>query len=393
MVWPKRISEKRNHDGGFIPKIKAIPAKLGGATEKLRAVPAGVGVFIGKLKGKKSGPSQNPYNRQSVRSSVSSVYSVRPDARTRSISEPPSKLREQLRGFGGRMPSFKKSKTFLHKKQDSLVVGDKSPFPDIVEDPVLRNSKGLEDPFADPEPNEKSSAEMAAANLRKSYLDGLRDQQRGPISPKRAAVADRGSRDPFASIIDALDADGSGTPDWLRDPSHKRTQSATTALRSHPPSSVYTASVYTSADNPFLDPSEMPPVPRQPLPPNPPPRAANAYMGLPSFDGSTSSISRDSNGSFFFGEPGPSRPNTDMFTNVSVLPKVGRQSDPFDLDRPEVLGFGNVSGRREVRASVTRNNSKSNRRSSVPNWVNFDDGPYERVSAVPGPLRNPSVKR
>lgn len=399
--WQKRVAEKEDGGPGFLGGLKAVPDKLKVVPEKLRAIPAGAGVLVGKLKGQKSGPAQNPYNRQSVRSSVSSVYSVRSNGRSKSISEPPSKLRQQLRGFGDRMPSLKRSRTLLQKKQDSFVAGAKSPFPGIVDDPVLRNSKGTDNPFADPlEPpktlqllNPDPNSREGTPKPNQSIWDGLKDQQRGPITPKPVTMSDRGSRDPFASILDELEErDGSGTPEWLRDTSHKRTQSAATALRSHPPSN-YTSSVYTTADNPFVDPSEIPPVPSQPLPPNPPRRPSNAYTGLPTFNAMSSAASRESNTSFFFGEPGPSRPTTNMFSEVSAMPRVGRQSDPFDLDRPEVLGFGNVSGRREVRASVTRQNSKSNRRSSVPNWVSVDDGPYERASAVPGPLRNPSVKR
>lgn len=381
--WQQRISEKSQGNDGLLAKLRAIP-------EKVKGIPAAAGMLFAKLKGKKAGPASNPYRRHSMRSSISSVYSVRSNRRSVSISEPPSKFRQQLRGFSDRMPSLKRSKTLLQKKQDSLVVGNKSPFPGIVEDPVLRNSKGVDNPFKDPEGPPKNLLLLnpdEEASAQKNHVDGLQDQQRGPIAPQPTAMSERGSRDPFASILDELEErNGSGTPEWLRDnvQKHKRTTSAQTALRSHPPS-TYTASVYTTAENPFFDPSDAPPVPNQPLPPNPPSRPANAYAPLPSFNATSSTISRDSNMSFFFGEPGPSRPTTNMFSS-----KV-RQSDPFDLDRPEVLGFGNVGGR-TVRGSVTRQNSRS-RRSSVPNWVNVDDGPYERASAVPGPLRNPSVKR
>lgn len=401
--WRKRVSEKEEGRSALLAKLKGFQGKFAEIPAKLKGIPAGVGVMVAKISRKKSGPAENPYNRQSVRSSVSSIYSVPPNGRSRSISEPPSKLREQLRGFGDRMPSLKRSRTLLQKKPDSLVVGDRSPFPRIVEDPVLRNSKGLDNPFADPVSpleapklyllNPDPNSREGTPKPQRTVLDGLQDQQRGPISPKPVATSTRGSADPFASILDELEQrNGSGTPEWLRDAGHKRTQSATTALRSHPPS-TYTASIYTTADNPFLDPQDVPPVPNQPLPPNPPRRPSNAYTaGLPTFNATSSAASRESNGSFFLGEPGPSRPSTNMFSDVSVLPRIGRQSDPFDLDRPEVLGFGQVGGR-TVRASVTRQNSKSMRNSTVPNYVNVNDGPYERTSAVPGPLRNPSIKR
>jgi hypothetical protein len=59
---------------------------------------------------------------------------------------------------------------------------------------------------------------------------------------------------------------------------------------------------------------------------------------------------------------------------------MGRDSDPFDLDRPEVLGFGNVLGRKEVRASVTRQNSKSNRTSSVPNFGSSEEWSEKKMN-------------
>lgn len=379
--FQKRLNDEKGDTPGLVEKLRAAPANL-------KAIPAGVGMFFAKFKKEKYSPEPNPY-RQSLRSSVSSVYSARANRRSQSMSEPPSRLRQQLRGLGGRfgdrMPSLKRSRTLLHQKQDSLVIGEKSPFPGIVDDPVLRNSKG-ENPFADP---------VRPAPRLQMNRDGLKDQQRPPMTPKPVALSNRDPKDPFASILDDLEEKrGARTPEWLRDTSHKRTQSATMALRSHPPS-TYTASIYTTAESPFWDPSEAPPVPQQPLPPNPPKPAMNAYTAnLPSFNATSSTVSRGSTDSFYFGEPGPSRPTTNMFSDVSIaaLPRVGRQSDPFDLDRPEVLGIGQVGGR-QVRASMTRQNSRTKRTSSVPNWVNLDDGPYDRVSAVPGPLRNPSVKK
>ena len=289
------------------------------------------------------------------------------------------------------MPSLKKSRSLLQKKQDSLVVGSKSPFPMIVEDPVARNSGGIENPFADPidPPRNLQLLNPDPESPRPPHgtLNGLQDQQRGPIAPKPTATSERGSVDPFTSILNELDErNGSGTPEWLRETAqrHRRTASSQAALGSHPPSN-YTASVYTNGDNPFFDPSDAPAIPNQPLPPNPPSRPANTYTPFPQFNTTSSTVSRVSKDSFYFGEPGPSRPTTNAFGG-----RV-RQSDPFDLDRPEVLGFGDVGGRM-VRASVTRQNSRK-RNSSVPKWVNVDEGPYERASAVPGPLRKASNKR
>jgi hypothetical protein len=374
--WQQRISEKNGGGNGFLARMKAVPEKFGAVSEKIRAIPTGVGVFLGKLRGEKSGPAQNPYNRQSVRSSVSSVYSVRTNVRSRSISEPPAKWRHQLRGFGDRMPSLKRSRTLLQQAK-----------------PVAEVRAESDNPFADPGPANLIQAPQIPApalehstsvRSQRAFVDGLKDQQR---APQGAVMMNRNSKETFASLLDEIGGlNGSGTPEWLKEAAHKRTQSASTALRSHPLSAAYTASIYTNADNPFFDPSEAPPVPKQPLPPNPPRRPSNAFVGFPTFNATSTVDSRESTGSSFLflsGEPGPTRPGTNMFSEVSAIPRAGRQSDPFDLDRPEVLRFG-MSGQREVRASVTRQNSKSNRTSTVPNWVG---------TATPGSLRKPSVKR
>ncbi|KAL5402770.1 hypothetical protein PMIN04_012939 [Paraphaeosphaeria minitans] len=371
--WKHRLSEKSGREGGGLSaRLRAIP-------EKVKGIPAGLGVFVARLKGAKSGPASNPYRKHTR--NASSVYSVGTTRRSQSISEPPSTLRQQLRGFGGfgRMPTLKRSRTLLQKKQDSLVVGQNSPFPNIVDDPVLRNSNVGVNPFADPLDPPKS--------LQLLNHDPVppQPQQDGPLAQKLAASLERNPRDPFATILDEIDAqNGSGTPEWLRETAqqHKRTTSFQTALHSNPVTH-HASSFHTDRQsNPFFDPSDPPPLPpTRPLPPTPS-KPARTYAPLPQFDTTSSTVSRMSQDSFFFGEPGPSRPATNVFG------RGVRQSDPFDLDRPEVLSFGKVGGRM-VRGSVTRHNSRK-RSSTVPNWINVNDGPYAPGSTA---LRDASIKR
>ncbi|KAF2445378.1 hypothetical protein P171DRAFT_430811 [Karstenula rhodostoma CBS 690.94] len=369
--WQQRLSEKSpREEGGVLAKLRAIP-------EKIRGIPIGLGVFVTRLKGDKSGPASNPYRKHTR--NASSVYSVRTARRSQSINEPPSKFRQQLREFGGRMSALKSPRILLHKKQDSLVVGQNSPFPNIVDDPVLRNSDAGSDPFADPPDPPKS------LQLLNPDPASPRPQQGGPVAPKSVANPERNTRDPFASILSEIDAqNGSGTPEWLRETAqqHKRTTSTQTALHSNPVT-YHASSIYTDRhSNPFFDPSDPPPLPPNgPLPPTPS-RPANTYAPLPQFNATSSTVSRMSEDSFFFGEPGPSRPATNVFG------RGVRQSDPFDLDRPEVLSFGKVGGRM-VGGSVTRQTSRK-RSSTVPNYINVNDGPYNAGST---PLRNPSFKR
>jgi hypothetical protein len=95
-----------------------------------------------------------------------------------------------------------------------------------------------------------------------------------------------------------------------------------------------------------------------------PDQKRRSSMALPTFDATSTAASGNSDYSYF-GEPGPSRPGTRLFTPGLPTGRTVRQSDPFDLDRPEVLGFGSVFGRREVRGSVTRQPSRGKRVSTV----------------------------
>jgi hypothetical protein len=162
---------------------------------------------------------------------------------------------------------------------------------------------------------------------------------------------------------------------------HQRTMSSMSALSSHPPSSYPT-------NDPFRDPFNAPGAPTKAVPPT---HNRRSSMALPTFDTTSSGASRDSNYTFF-GEPGPSRPGTNLFTPGLPTGRTVRQSDPFDLDRPEVLGFGDVIGRKEVGGSVTRQASRNRRVSSVGNWFSTA-GQYTANSAKPGPLFGPNAKR
>ncbi|KAJ4347760.1 hypothetical protein N0V95_005106 [Ascochyta clinopodiicola] len=285
------------------------------------------------------------------------------------------------------MSSRKSERNVLRKKTSS--VSSQSPFMGISEEPVRNNNVGS-NPFADPGPD------TPRRSLRISNPDTLEEQSRGP-SPPQPAVTPRAARDPFASLIDEID----GAPNWLRNSNmtassasnHQRTQSSASALRAHPPSSVYSS-------NPFADPPPVPSMPtQQPQPP------LSTYSAFPAV--------RDSNYTFF-GEPGPSRPGTTIFTpelpsnpsasrdtnifsNPAITPgfpssgpptstsRLDRQSDPFDLDRPEVLSFKGMMT--QMRDSIARQTTiRSRRTSSVGNWFGRDASPS-------GALNGASVRR
>lgn len=382
------LRRRKSREGGWNEKTE----DSSGFIEKLKAVPAGFGVLFARLRNEKAGPLDNPYQRHQPRSSVGSVYSTTSSGRGRSISEP------QGGGFVRRMSSRKSERNVLRKKTSS--VSSQSPFMGIAEEPIRSNNNIGKDPFADPGPD-------TPRNLRISNPDTVEEQPRGP-SPPQPAATPRVARDPFASLIDEID----GAPDWLRDSNmtamtsstasnHRRTQSTASALASHPPSSVYSR-------DPFADRGPIPPIPTQPLTTQQPQPPLSTYSAL--------LTARDSNYTFF-GEPGPSRPGTNMFTSGQGLPanpsasrpgtnifataaitpgfpssglptstsRMDRQSDPFDLDRPEVLSFKGIMN--QMRDSIARTTTvRSRRTSSVGNWFGRDASPS-------GALNGASVRR
>lgn len=323
--------------------------------EKVKAIPAGVSVMFAKVKGMKKGPARNPYRRHSQNDSVSSIYSTNTSGRTRSMSEPQGFLAGEppMR----RSSSRKSERNVLRKKNGS--VSSQLTFAGILEE----RDAGF-NPFADPEP---------PRILHLSNPDAA--SPRGPVTPQPAATSAGLLRDPFASPFDdpVIGPNGSGVS--LPIQGHKRTQSSASALSSHPPSFIFPGPPNTSGV------PSGPPPPTQALLPN---QKRRSSMAFPTFDATSTGASRDSD-LLRFGEPGPSRPGTNLFTPAIPTGRTVRQSDPFDLDRPEVLGFGNVAGRREVRASVTRQATRGRRTSSVGNWGSTTDGPY--------PSFNPAGRR
>ncbi|RAR07586.1 HET-like protein [Stemphylium lycopersici] len=347
---PRRWDEKRQDSPSFM--------------EKLRAIPTGMGGFIARLKGSQAGPIRNPYQRHNVQNSTGSIYSRDSSGRIRSNSEPQGAFGINRTGSKGSISSRKSERNLLRKKPSSV---SSYRFPGIIED------TGSPNPFADPHPPNT----LFLLNS---------DPKSTPVTPQvPAATASHGPRDPFAS---ALDPPMAG-PAWQNGPSHthQRTMSSMSALSSHPPLSLY------FTEDPFRDPRNAPPMPNQAVLPHHSRRRSSmalpTFNALSTFDATSTFASRDSD--VFFGEPGPSRPATNMFTPAMPTGRTVRQSDPFDLDRPEVLGFGSVVNRREVRGSVTRQATRNKRTSSVGNWGNTASntnsyGLYPRESAKPPPL-------
>jgi hypothetical protein len=377
--WDEKseVTSSFEQSSSFVSKLKAVPARFGG--------------FLARLRNEKTGPLDNPYQRHQPRSSVGSVYSTTSSGRGRSISEPQGQSAIGG-GFVRRMSSRKSERNVLRKKNSS--VSSQSPFIGIAEESTRNNNIG--NPFADPAPD-------PPRNLRISNPDTMDEQARGPNPPQPAATP-RTVRDPFASLIDQID----GAPDWLRDsqmtaltattaPTHRRTQSSASALNSHPASSVYSR-------DPFADPSPIPPVPNQ---------ASFSQPKAPLSTYSAFPTARESKYTFF-GEPGPSRPGT-MFTpglpsnpgasrpptnyfNAPITPapltggpltggpltstsRLDRQSDPFDLDRPEVLSFKGIMN--QMRDSIARTATvRSRRTSSVGGWFGRDASPAPALNGA-----------
>jgi hypothetical protein len=311
--------------------------------EKIKSIPAGVAVFFAKIKGDQASPA-NPYQGHTVQTSVGSVYSTDTNGRARSTSEPQAMFAGKRAGSTRSTSSKKSERNLLRKKPSSIPSTYRFP---VISEGTASPNRGNVNPFADPDP----------AN---TLLLLNPDPHSAPVTPQvPAATADRASRNPFASVLDPP-----SDITWASGPvsGHQRNQSSMSAL------------------NPFQDPPNAPPVPTQAaVSTHTRNRSSVAY---PAFDPTSTPASRESNFTFF-GEPGPSRPATNMFTpGLSTGRRTVRQSDPFDLDRPEVLGFGDVT-RKDVGGSVTRQVSRDKRSSSIGNWGHMDSG-ASRESAKPG---------
>ena len=336
-------------------------------TEKLKTVSEELGNLLGKFKWKRVGTRSNPYRRHTAQISVNSVYSTHSDGRGRSISEPQSMFAIQ-RGASIRSTSSKKSSRNLLRKKPSSISSNYR-FPSIVEGSASRNKDMVgSNPFADPDP-------LQRIQLLNS------DHNSGPMMPQPTAASGRLSRDPFASLLDQFE----NMPDWLRDstpaPGHTRMHSSASALQPHLPSSAHHID-----GNPFSDSARI--LPSSSTQAIFPYQKRRSSIANPTSTTTSTAASRNSHFTLF-GEPGPSRPGTNLFTPGLATNRAMRQSDPFDLDRPEVLGFGEVLGRKEVQTSVTRQVTRSKRTSSVGNRVsmaNRSEGPYERDNAKVGPL-------
>ena len=312
--------------------------------EKVKGIPTGVSVIFAKVKGMKTGPSRNPYQRHSQQDSISSVYSTNSNGQDGFFAA----------GAPVRRSSSRKSERNRLRKKNSSV-SSQSTFAGIIEE----KKREAINPFDDPEP---------PRILRLSNPDAV-ESPRAPVTPQPAATP----ANPFTSPFD----DPVVPPGWseakLPMLGHKRAQSSLSALSSHPPSMLFAGSGDTVAKG-----SIGPPPNNQ----APPVQERRPSIAFPTFDSTSTGASRNSDLTLF-GEPGPSRPATNLFTPGQPTGRTVRQSDPFDLDRPEVLGFGDVVGRKEVRASVTRQPTRGKRTSSVGSWANTktNEGPYPSFTA------------
>lgn len=380
---PGEAGEEQSESVSFASQVKALVARI-------RSMATAIML---KIRPNKNSAQENA-NCGGDRNSVSSMYSTRSSVRLRTSSEPPSRFRRQLHGFTDRMAIVKWPKGGMGRRQNSASGASDSPFSDAVEDPLVRNSSRISNPFLDPallrEPTLLNLRIMNPDPItpRQAVAEGLVGQQRAPLTPRTPRLPPQSQQaepapripNPFSDPTDEPeDRTGGATPDWLRRSSHAHTQSAPTALRSHPPSFYTNSFYYPSPSNPFIDPPDfpVPPLPNQPTtiytPQVPFPaylpnysRSSRASQAFPQPSSARGSAATNSS-AFPFGAPSPSRPTT-ILTNASFSRATRGKSDPFDLDRPEVLGLGTVSSRKEVLASVARQNS-----SSTLNWVTLDD--------------------
>ncbi|KAJ5029425.1 hypothetical protein PSV08DRAFT_193331 [Bipolaris maydis] len=336
---PRRWNEKRQSDSSLLSRIRTIPT--------------GLGAFVARLKGSQTGSTQNPYQRHVPKASADSTYSRDSNGRIRSNGEPQGAYPHRRASSSGSISSKKSERNLLRKKPSSISAYR---FPDIAED------TGTPNPFADPQ-------------QMRPLLILNPDPRSTPTTPQvPAATADPEPRDPFTSVYDPPPV----APMRERGPAqtHQRAMSSISGQ-----SSRTTWSLYPTA-NPFNDPPNVPPLPNQAVLPQH--HRQRSSMALPNFnptaifDANSTFATRDSG--LLFGEPGPSRPATNIFTPVTPARRTIRQSDPFDLDRPEVLGFGGLS----------RQPTRTKRRSSVNNWYSTAGNGASNAPPLPTDSTRPS---
>lgn len=321
---------------------------------KAKAMAVGAGFFVAKITRKKAGLARNGSQRHSQPESISSIYSTHSNGRVRSFSEPPGVL---AAGIPVRRSSSRKSeRNLLRKKAGS--VSSLSTLAGVLEE---KEKDRTLNPFADPAPLQSSS---------QLHLSADRSLP-GPSVQQPPITATEVPNNPFATPFDDLYV-------TLPTAAHKRTRSSASALSSHPPSFFYPSA------NLAFDKTPIGPPPRAQAAAPPQKRSSSiaypTFSALSTVDSGTSDFSN-------FGDPGPTRPGTNLFTSGFPTGRTVRQSDPFDLDRPEVLGFGSVAGRREVRASVTRPPPRGQRTSSFGNVGSTLDRRESRASLTRPPLR------
>ncbi|KAF2753708.1 hypothetical protein EJ05DRAFT_169284 [Pseudovirgaria hyperparasitica] len=250
-------------------------------------------------------------------------------------------------------------KTRMDRKKDSPPLGHPaSPSPNT------ESLYSIDDPFLDPiQPLRPAALRIVNPDTSKPSTPIPKNNTSQPIISSTTITTPTRSplRNPFA---DPSSPQGT-TPEYLRHPGHSRTQSLQTALHSHPPTphatSFHSASLQTPNPNAadYPHPSYSYPYPTPHLSPAPSSPLPNTHLHpavRPLFTPHPSPHPIDST-------------RTSMTTPyLSTARRVRGKSDPFDLDRPEVLGFGNVSGRREVQDSVTRPALAGVRKSSTPGW-------------------------
>jgi len=315
---PVRWNEKRQESPKFVTKLKTLPT--------------GMTSIFARMKGNQAGPMSNPYQRHQVQNSVGSIYSRDSNSRARSSSEPQGFINRS--GSNRGISSEENEGNGQRKKPSSISFNFR--FPGIQED------TGSPNPFADPKPN--------------TLLVLNPDPRSAPVTPRvPAPTVEPETRDPFASILDPPGAE----PVWAGVPTHnhQRTMSSFSTLSSNAAGSLY------STYDPFRELSKVPPLPTQVVLSR---HTRNrSSVAVPGFDAMSTFASRDSD--MYFGEPGPSRRGTNMYTPVTATYRTVRQSDPFDLDRPEVLRFGN---RKDSIGNLSRQPSRRTRVSSIGNWPN-----------------------
>lgn len=349
-------ARRSGHQSGLKDKFRglaAIPAKVFGKAS------SSIAVLL------------TPLARRNSRGSGGSSPTT-PDPQWNGRNSP--RLRLSLLGFGQRLSKLTNSLPFFRRSTRLERVTSPISRPSISESDRLHNGSVSSESdqmysanrvLRVSNPDASQPGTPALSTPRKDIVEGLAEQQRGPLTPGR--IEKEAGSAPSATAATAstvINSDPFVDPPPEARTRHQRSRSSfitPPASMLLPTPAIDSSSYYYPPDsgtlNPFAD----------PLPP-PSRISASSRSYIPSFIPDTASL------------PPASRPWTRMTIGSRTMKG---QSDPFDLDRPEILEYSSRDGSSVSSQRGRRSNASSQDGRLSPSMMNFNFNSPRRSPVSP----------